>query len=379
MDKKIYDVLIIGKLAGFDIIFAEYLSRKGLRCCVARNAAKGEMAEEKASNLYFAHTHFNDKDIVSYGNGLEFLALARKSRLIISFTGSLIGALKAFWFFRGLLGLPPVVNVTTGSDITELAVERSMPGLLYRQYLRFADLNWCVAYPQALKNIAKLNVPNVVFLRHPYYLIPQPGESAAGGEKRPLRFFHASHLDWKVSDPGSHRNSSKGNDRFLRAFARAVKAGLDAQCVILDRGPDRDLAKKLVKELGVDGRFIWKPRLTRKELMDEFKAADVVIDQFDIGGFGGIAIEAMSAGRAIMIYLDENCIRPLYAEMPPVLNCRDEDQIYEAIMRCADRKYVRDLGEHARRWAYTYHSGETCLDEFLGHYKALTSGKAVKA
>ena len=75
---------------------------------------------------------------------------------------------------RRFLGLPPVINLTTGSDITELAVERSLHGLLYRQYLRFVDLNWCLPMPHALQNITRLKVPNVVFMRGFPYIVPDP-------------------------------------------------------------------------------------------------------------------------------------------------------------------------------------------------------------
>lgn len=379
MSKIIYDVLLIGELAGSDLMFAEHLSRKGLKCCVLRRRRK--TSTEIISPYSSCHAHIQEADIIYYKNGLEFLRYARKSRLIFSFTGALVGALGRLWHIRQLLMLPPTVNITTGSDIKELAIEQSFRGLLYRQYLRFVDLNWCAPYPHAVKNVFALKVPNVVFMRTPMYLLPDNAASdnnrSNNNEHKPIRFFHPTHLDWKVGDPGVHRKSSKGNDRFIKAFARAIRDGLDAYCVILDRGPDKDVAKELIRNLGVEDRFIWKPHLMRDELVEEFRNADVVVDHFDNGGFGCSTIEAMSVDKPVMIYLQENCLKLQYAEPLPVLNCHTEEEIYEQIMRCRDRAYLQNIGKKAKEWVYKYHHWETCLDQFLFYYSLLTGHRVI--
>lgn len=377
---KIYDVLIIGELVSIDLMFAEHLSRKGLKCCVLRRYCRVKTSTEKINPLSSYHTHFQEQDIIYYKNGFVFLRIAKSCRLIFSFTGALIGALGKLWLLRYFLRLPPVINCTTGSDILELAVEKSLRGILYRQYLRFVDLNRCSCEPQSLKNIISLKVPNVVFMRIPWILqdeVAGDKNSNKNDEHKPIRFFHVSHLDWKVNDPGAHRKSSKGNDRFIKAFARAIRDGLDAYCVILNRGQDRGVAKELIRNLGVEDRFIWKPHLTRDELVDEFRNADVVVDQFDVGGFGGIAMEAMSVGKPVMMYLQENCLKLCYAELPPVLNCHTEEEIYEQIMKCRDRAYLQNIGKQAKEWVYKYHHWEKCLSQFLFYYTLLTGHRVV--
>ena len=133
------------------------------------------------------------------------------------------------------------------------------------------------------------------------------------------------------------------------------------------------MAKELIRNLGVEDRFIWKPHLTRDELVDEFRKADVVVDQFDVGGpGGGISMEAMSAGKPVMRYSQENCLNIFYAESPPILNCRTEEEIYEQINRCRDRTYLQNVGEKAKEWVYKHHHWEKCLDQFHCYYALLT-------
>jgi len=362
------------------LIFGERLTRKGLRCSVLRRKEpeKKDDKREKITSFDPYHTHFKGRDIVFFNNEFDFLKKARKSRLIVSFTGSLIGALRKLWPLRHFLGLPPIINGMTGSDICELASERSFYGKVYRKYLRFVDLNWCLNYSHALKNIIALKVPNVVFMHLPYYLLNVSVQKTPELEKGPLRFFHPSHLDWKINDPGSHRYSSRGNDRFIRSFARASKNGLDAYCIIVDRGPDKEVAKDLIRELGIDDKFIWKPHLSREELFSEFSKADVVVDQFDVGGLGSIAIEAMSAGRPVLIYLQDNCQKIIYHDPPPVLNCHSEEEIYEKIMCCQDRTYLKYVGEKAKEWVYKYYNWDNgSINQFLFYYALLTGHKVV--
>jgi glycosyltransferase involved in cell wall biosynthesis len=361
--------MIIGDLVQNDLLFAEHLSRKGLKCCVLR---KNKRISDTVTIFSQYHTHFKDEEVITIHSAWEFLRYAKKCRLIVSFTGVLIYLLGFFWLFRPFLKLPPVINITTGSDITELANEKSVHGLIYRQYLHSVKLNWCVPYPYSIRNIFRYNIPRVVFMRYPYYLLDQDNKNRTNENNQTIFFFHVSHLDWKVNDPGENRNSSKGNDRFIRSFAKAVKSGLSAKCIILDRGPDREIAKKLIRDLGVENHFIWKPHLSRDELVNEYYKADVIVDQFDVGGFGGIAIEAMSTGKPVMIYIERNCARLIYPDDPPILNCHSEEEIYEQIMKCADRQFLERLGKEAREWVYKYHNWETCLDQFIFYYTLLT-------
>lgn len=371
-----YDIAIMGDIAGLDIIMSEFLSRNGLKCCILRKGNNNSRERITLKNSFC--TSFDvERNCFEYSNVFEFLKLCRSCRLVLSINAALIGALRFLWPIRYLLKLPPVIHMSTGSDIAELSQERSILGFVFRQYLRFVDLNWCHPYPHLLKNLIKLKVPNVVFMRIPFFLSSIPESKHTSKNRDEIIFFHPSHLDWKVNDPGRNRNSSKGNDRFIRAFARAVNDGLNAVCVMLDRGPDKELAKNLIADLGVAGNFIWKGHLSREKLFEEFQNADVIVDQFDVGGLGGIAIEAMSAGKPVMMYLQKNCLGVLYADHPPVLNCCMEDEIYEQLLKCKDKSMLEQIGRVSKEWVNRYYNWETCLDQFLFHYTRLTGHRLI--
>jgi glycosyltransferase involved in cell wall biosynthesis len=372
---KRYDILVCGDLWALDLVVGEFFARKGLRVCVVRRIRFGRPAEEVEVPEGFMKALL-PQHIVHISRVSELVRIARNARLVLTFTGSYGFALKWRWPLRRLLGLPPVINSPTGSDFSELLMARSVTGAFYRYFVKTCDLNVGFVYPRILQNMAKLRLKNVVFLRHPFLLpeLDAPRSPFQPGAR--LRFFHASHFDFKINDFRDQRNSSKGNDRFLRAFMRALDQGLDAECHLVDRGPDRVVARNMTATSRHAERFVWMQPLTRDELFLEMARADVVVDQFDVGGLGGIAIEAMAIGKPVLIFLHPSSLNIVYAEPPPVINAHTEDEIFEQI--CSHtRPELQRIGQEARRWVGQNHSWQTCLDQYLFYYSVLTGHNVV--
>jgi hypothetical protein len=300
--------------------------------------------------------------------------------MVISLAGALVFGLGPLWPLRRILGAPPVVAYSTGADLSELAVERSIVGFVFRRYLRSVDVNWCGPYPSVLENVVRLRLPRIAFMAIPQDLrASEEMDIDADRHLRrsgPLMFFHGSNLDWGVTDAGPHRRSTKGNDRFIRAFAAAVGGGLDARLILVDRGPDRHVARRLLRELAIDDRVEWRPPLSRDDLWRAMIDADVVVDQFDIGALGGIAIEAMSLGAPVLTYVAEAARIEYGADLPPILNGAGESEIRARIAEAADRRVLHALGRRASAWAIAHHRWDHCLDRFVFCYENLTGRRS---
>ncbi|WP_424604449.1 glycosyltransferase, partial [Bradyrhizobium sp.] len=336
------DIVIVGPLLNNDVVMAEALTYNGFDCVVVRDAVTGRPDARKFPGPL---KHFSLDRVVVVGNSFEFFRICRNARCVISYSGAVTWLLRYFWFIARILGFPPIINVPTGSDITELAVERSRAGWLYRDMLRCAAFTVIPTYPRALKVLAKLKLERFTFFKYPYLLpddlIADPLKTDVG-EK--IVFLHVSNLDWGASDNKRGRNSTKGNDRFLRAFASAARAGAPIECHILDRGPDRFLARQLVSNLDAEFAFRWLEPVPSSELTKLLAGADVVVDQFDVGGFGAISLEAMAVGKPVMMHVDATCAGLIYKNEPPILNCSSEKQILAMIFGNLDRASLRSLG-----------------------------------
>ena len=338
---------VIGQLADFDVIFAEHLRRWGHDATVLRSERK-----RKRGDRNFAG---RDK-IVYWQSPSDLLRKVRKFEFVFTFTAAFSFGLRQYFPFYPIFrraGWPPYMNIATGSDVTERAIEKSLAGFWQRLSFHYAFTNMITNYPAAIDNAIRLRLRNACILPFPYFPA-QPTANRAPiirlteGE---FLILHPSHLDWGVTDSGEHRNSKKGNDRFLRALSRFIRETSQAvRVVMLDRGSDRIVARQEIEKLGLTGIVEWHAGMSRDELFGAMSEADLVVDQFDVGGLGGIAWEAMSLGRLVMIYLASPNDLLSYDEEIPVLNARTEVEILEMLHRAADKSWREARIANVRTW-----------------------------
>lgn len=166
-------------------------------------------------------------------------------------------------------------------------------------------------------------------------------------------------------------NDSKGNDKFIRAFARYVKEkDRNVLFLMTKKGMDADASRKLVEELGIEDKYIrWIDDMPKYQFRKYQALPNVVmVDNFWHDkwferypefpdkpkiclGFGCVETLA-SKGLLLTGYNDD-----VYAgEDPPILSAFTEDEIYQRIeqvdaMSDAERDEMRQAGfDFAVRW-----------------------------
>ncbi len=367
-------VAVIGSLGDLDLNVGEILLSQDADVTIFR------ARNEKRPNLslpYFAR--LQQKHIFFFRTPYDLLWRLKGYGFVYSITSYLFFHLQNLSFIYPLLtkiGWPKYMVINTGSDVAERAAEQSRSGFIQRFSLRNSFCTTILNYPHAIKNILQLGKCRWILLPAPY-MAYRYRESWQAQEPRPgpmIKFLHASHLDWGQEDNKPGRTSTKGNDRFLKAFIHACKNNLNAHCVILDRGPDRENAKRLIRELNGEQYFTWKPNLTRQEFHDELEECDVVVDQFDVGGYGGIAVEALDHGKTLMTYIHPVCNSLLFGREIPVINVHTEEEIVEGLMRCRNREYLNAMAKRGREWVENYLAMEVLGKRYL-FYAEMAMGK----
>lgn len=362
MSLAIPEIIICGSLCNTDIAVAELLSRYKLNVKVLRykdNPIKNIDTIEKKLK------YFCLDNIIYVSNAKEAYSYLERSSLIVSLTGAIDNFLKARKIFsRNYKILPKTINITTGADITELVRLKTMQGRKFYDLLNRTLFNFFNPYPEVIKSIRMMKLKNYQIVKSPYYLldpltVKQEEIKPVKNNDVTIRYFHVSHLDWGHTDGQASRNTTKGNDRFLKAFIRALESGAKIACKILLRGPDSDLAQQIISHSGHINAFEFLPEVEQGELSKMITNADVIVDQFDVGAIGGIACESMAQAKPVMVHIDKNCWPLAYDDEPPVINCHTEDEIYHAIMACSDRKELRSLGARAEKWVRKYYDVHT--------------------
>ena len=365
-------IAVIGSLVSCDFILADALQQEGVAATVLRGPADAGLSD--LSPVLFPN--LRQEHVLLHATKLELVRQLRRFDFVFSFTSALGFALgKRMYAYPALerLGWPPYLNLATGSDMMERAVERSREGALERFTIRHAYSHSIVPYPESIRNAARLRLRNFCVL--PQVLVtpppPVPDSEDASRFRRSeseLLLFHPSNLDWAEADPPP-RASTKGNDRFIRAFARFLReAPRETRLIMLHRGPDRDAAKRLVAELGIEPWVVWHESLERDDLYAAIRESDVVVDQFDVGALGLTALEALQLGRPVLIYVEPNAQRLVFDEVSPVLMAHTEDEILARLHEAADPERCAELAESARRWA-----ASRAFASFLPRYLVYTA------
>jgi len=247
----------------------------------------------------------------------------------------------------------PYIAHCMGSDIRELAQENSLKGKLMKRAYEKADL---VFYPGSFPFPVDVDKYS-------------PSEYDLGYDGYDFIIFHPTNLDWTYK--GKDRVSTKGNDRFFRATSRFVRDGRNPLLIVLDRGPDVEATHKLISRLGLQKNVIFLPELRKKELINVINGSDLIADQFNARGIGGIGREAMSCGKPLLTSISTEQFMRFYHELPPVFNARTENEIYEKLVEASDSKKRRKMGKAAREWILKHHHWEKITDKLILYYKKI--------
>lgn len=236
--------------------------------------------------------------------------------------------------------------------LRDIPYEPTPRGRLMSLAYRLADAV-VITNPDVRTSAERLGLSNFVYIPHPIDETKyRPGESALGAR---LRSGGATAV---LFSPTRHDWHDKGNELVISAFARLVHDGHPhAVIVFTEWGEDVGRSKQLAKRLGIERNVRWLPPLSKPRLLDGYRAADIVLDQFVIGTFGGIVPEAMACAKPVVVAYDAAAHEWCFSEHPPVLGARSEDEIFRHLTRVIhDHGERRRVGSAGREWVERHYS-----------------------
>jgi len=235
--------------------------------------------------------------------------------------------------------------------LRELPFEDSWRGrLLSLAYVQASKV--IITNADVISSARRLGLENTTFIPHPIDETKYtPGRSTLEGEFRaqdagPV-FLAPARQDWR----------EKRNEVMVRALSELVRTDHPRALLLLGEwGADVLRTRALVDELGLASNVRWTKPVPKLRLIELYRAADVVLDQFTFGTFGGIAPEAMACERPVVMAFDRALHEWCFPEPPPIVDARNERQVAAALRRLANDPSERvRIGRAGRAWVERYH------------------------
>ncbi|WP_420561189.1 glycosyltransferase [Tepidicaulis sp.] len=188
-------------------------------------------------------------------------------------------------------------------------------------------------------------------------------------------FLAPARHHWKEG----HDSWRKGNDWIVRAAAELRKEGFGFKVVFVEWGQEVEETKKLIRELGLEEVFEWKRPMSKKALWPTYMEAVAVIDQFVAPAMGGVALDAMALGRALITRLDEPSCKLFFGSVPPLMNVKNVAELRDAMRKVLlDPESADQCGKECQEWMKNFHSVEQGLAAQLNMYRSMLSTSAVE-
>ena len=100
--------------------------------------------------------------------------------------------------------------------------------------------------------------------------------------------------------------------------------------------------------------------------------ADIVVDQFETGTFGGITPEAMACAKPTLVYYENMYHDWCFKKQPPVISARTIEDIYEKLSELfASEALCHQIGENSRNWVLEEHSIKQLVERHEELYKKI--------
>jgi len=160
---------------------------------------------------------------------------------------------------------------------------------------------------------------------------------------------------WKASEVGI-----EGFHIFLKSLKPTERT--KAWLLIPDRtlSDDIEMAKHLIESLDLEDRIVWlqgrsQEGLTRREMLPIYSRASATLDDFGVGWYGSVVVEAAACESPVVTYISDELL--VSVGNPPILNARTPVQIAQHLVNLyRNSAETRAIGRKSRDWVKEFHS-----------------------
>ncbi|WP_234028596.1 glycosyltransferase family 4 protein [Lentibacillus sp. Marseille-P4043] len=125
-----------------------------------------------------------------------------------------------------------------------------------------------------------------------------------------------------------------------------------------------------LKDSGLSFDFKLIEGMNHQETMNLLAAADIVIDQLQIGSYGYLSSEAMALGKPVICYIRED-LKAKYPKELPIVHA-NPDTITTVLRDLINHpNQWKNLGVRGRTYVYNYHRTQKVINQYVDIYRKL--------
>jgi glycosyltransferase involved in cell wall biosynthesis len=168
----------------------------------------------------------------------------------------------------------------------------------------------------------------------------------------------------------------KGTQIGFRGFAEFARRTPGARLVFATWGKDIEGLRAAAHQFGIADRLLFVPVSGKRKLVDYYRSADCLLDQFKVGYFGATGLEAAACGLPVIIRLEFSQYEALHPESgPPFLNAATYLDVINALdLLYGSKDRRRDIADRHRDWFLRNQSGRRWAKQYFNILAATALG-----
>ncbi len=186
--------------------------------------------------------------------------------------------------------------------------------------------------------------------------------------------LHQETGQWKASDI-----AIKGFTNFLNKLPEDNRR--NTFLLIPDRtlSDNLSLAKNLINDLRINENVLFlkgknEAGLTRTEMIPIYSKSSVVLDDFGVGWYGSVVVEALACECPVITYIAPRILDSF--SWHPFLIAKSEEEISNKLLFLFNNPDVRNsIGRKSREWTSLFHSHEKIYNSYMNIINIVTNKK----
>ncbi len=199
--------------------------------------------------------------------------------------------------------------------------------------------------------------------------------AAPAPDNQRVRIFNLARITWKSAGDLEFTMDHKATDVTLQGLARFVERhpGVDLEVRLVEKGLQVEKARSLVEACRLSSRVTWLKEMTQREVIEEYRRADIVFDQMGLSVVAMGGLDVMAVGRPLIANARPDVMRHWMAS-PPICHAATVEEVAAQLeLLILDPEARRRIGQQSRAYVEQHCSAEQSARLCIGRLDRVLS------